>query len=113
MLMNRMATVILALGMAAGPAGVVLAAGPAAPSSTSVNATPSHSAPVMPIARHEGTDLQGDRMTRALNLLEANGYGDFSNFQQSGNDFTARVTRNGKPFTLLVNPDTNQITRQG
>jgi hypothetical protein len=113
MLMNRLASFVLVLGMATGPAGVVLAAGPAATPSTGTNATPSHSAPVMPIQQHERTDVQGDRMTRALNLLEANGYGDFSNFQQSGNDFTARVTRNGKPFTLLVNPDTNQITRQG
>jgi len=108
--MNRLASVFLALGMAAGPAGVALAAGPAVPPST--NATPSHSAPVMPIARHERSDLQGDRMTHALNLLEANGYGDFSNFQQSGKDFTATVKRDGRPVGVVVNPDTNQIRRQ-
>ncbi len=111
--MNRLASVILALGMAAGPAGPVLAASPAATPSTSPAAAPSHSAPAMPIARHERSDVQGDRMTQALNLLEANGYGDFSNFQQSGKDFTATVKRAGQPFTVLVNPDPNQITRHG
>ncbi len=111
--MNRLASVFLALGMAAGPAGVALAAGPAVPPSTSINATPSHSAPVMPIAPHERSDVQGDRMTHALNLLEAKGYGDFSNFRSSGKDFTATVKRNGHPIGVIVNPDTNQITRQG
>jgi len=105
MLTNRLASVILALGMAAGPAGAVLAASPAA--------APSHGAPVMPIARHERSDVQGDRMTQALNLLAADGYADFRNFQQSGNDFTATVKRAGQPFTVLVNPGTGRISRQG
>jgi hypothetical protein len=111
--MNHLASVILALGMATGPAGVALAAGPGTAPSTSTNATPSHSAPVMPIARHRRMDVEGDRMTQALNLLEANGYGDFRDFQQSGKNFAATVKHGGQQFGVLVNPDTNQITRQG
>ena len=111
--MNRLAPVFLALGMAAGPSGIALAAGPGAAHSASTKATPSNSAPVMPIARHERSDPGGDRMTHALNLLEADGYGDFSNFQQSGKDFTATVKRNGRQVGVVVNPDTKQITRQG
>jgi hypothetical protein len=113
MLMDRMASVVLVLGMAAGPAGVALAAGPGTVPAAGTAAPSAHGAPVMPIARHERTDVEGDRMTHALNLLEANGYGDFSNFQQSGKDFAATVKRDGQQFGVIVNPDTNQITRQG
>jgi hypothetical protein len=60
-----------------------------------------------------GPTSKAIRMTHALNLLEANGYGDFRNFQPTGKDFTAAVTRNGQQFGIVVNPDTNQITRQG
>jgi Peptidase propeptide and YPEB domain len=53
------------------------------------------------------------RTTQALNLLEAKGYGSFSNFKQDGADFEATVKQNGQSFTVTVNPDTGQITRQG
>lgn len=41
-------------------------------------------------------DQQGLRATAALNLLEAKGDGQFSNFSPSGRDFTAVVTKDGK-----------------
>jgi hypothetical protein len=55
---------------------------------------------------------QASRMTAALNALEANGYGDFSNFKPDGSNFSATVTRNGKQATVVVDPDTGQVTRQ-
>jgi len=61
----------------------------------------------MPAARSEA------RMTHALNLLEAKGYGDFHNFKQDGKDFAATVTRSGKQMTVKVDPDADQVTVQG
>ncbi|HEV2551060.1 MAG TPA: hypothetical protein VGU20_27370 [Stellaceae bacterium] len=112
--MNRLASAMLALGFITGSAGIALAAaGPAAAPAVGTTAQPAHSAPVKPIDRHQRTDVQGDRMTRALNLLEANGYADFGKFQRSGKNFTATVTRSGQPVTVMVNPDTGKIIRQG
>jgi hypothetical protein len=53
------------------------------------------------------------RMTHALNLLEANGYGDFSDFRQDGKNFDATVTRSGRQFTVVVDPDADQVSQQG
>jgi hypothetical protein len=49
--------------------------------------------------------------TRALNLLEANGYGDFTNFHPMGHDYAATVSQNGQTFAVTINPETGQITR--
>jgi len=46
----------------------------------------------------------GSQATRALNLLEAKGYGDFRNFQARGQDFTATVTQHDRAVTLLIDP---------
>jgi len=51
----------------------------------------------------------GSRATKALNLLEAKGYGDFSNFQAKGQDFTATVTQHDRAVTLLVDPRAGSI----
>ena len=48
--------------------------------------------------------------TTALNLLEAQGYYDFTNFQRTGQNYTATVTQNGKTFQVTVDPRTRQIT---
>lgn len=53
---------------------------------------------------------EATRMTHALNLLEAQGYGDFSNFRAEGKNFAATVTRNGRQFTVVVDPDTDHVT---
>ncbi len=49
------------------------------------------------------------RYTQALNLLEDKGYGNFTNFHKSGNEFQATVTRNGKSMTVTVNPDSGVV----
>jgi Peptidase propeptide and YPEB domain len=54
-----------------------------------------------------------NRMTEALNLLEAQGYGSFSNFKADGANYEATVSQNGKSFTVVINPDSGQVTRQG
>lgn len=53
------------------------------------------------------------RMTEALNLLEAQGYGSFSNFKADGVNFAATVSQDGRSFTVLIIPDSGQIIRQG
>lgn len=54
-------------------------------------------------------DANGSRYTDALNLLEAKGYVNFSNFHKAGNDFQASVTRNGRQMTVMVDPDNRTI----
>jgi hypothetical protein len=56
---------------------------------------------------------QGLRATRALNLLENQTDGQFSNFSASGADFTADVTKDGKTTAVLVRPDRHQIQPLG
>jgi hypothetical protein len=53
-----------------------------------------------------------ERITRALNLLEANGYGGFTNFQPAAGGYAATVTKNGRQMNVTVNPDTGQVTPQ-
>jgi hypothetical protein len=52
---------------------------------------------------------QGRRATQALNLLEARGYGGFTDFHAVGHDFAANVMRNGGTVHLLVNPGTDRV----
>jgi hypothetical protein len=54
---------------------------------------------------------RASRITTALNLLEGEGYADFSNFHAAGNAFAATVTQNGKTFQVTVDPDSGRITR--
>ena len=51
-------------------------------------------------------------MTKALNLLEAKGYGAFENFKADGQDYSASVTQSGHLMTVLVNPDSGRVTTQ-
>lgn len=57
-------------------------------------------------------ESQGQRATHALNLLEARGYGGFSDFHAVGHDFAAMINQNGKTLQLLVHPGTDQIQVQ-
>jgi uncharacterized cupredoxin-like copper-binding protein len=63
--------------------------------------------------RHDKAAPAEARMTRALNLLEANGYGDFSDFKPEGKNFAATVTRGDQHFTVTIDPDAGNISRQG
>ena len=47
--------------------------------------------------------------TKALNLLEAKGYINFTNFHKVGNVFEATVTEKGKRITVTVNPDSGTV----
>lgn len=56
---------------------------------------------------------EGDRMTTALNLLEAKGYDSFTGFKTDGNHYVAMVTKGTHRFGVSVNPDSGRVTRQG
>lgn len=55
---------------------------------------------------------RANRETRALNLLEAKGYGDFSGFHRDGQNFAAMVLSQNKPVRVIVNPDAGTVTKQ-
>jgi len=84
-------------GLAMALAGIVATAAAAPASATTGTA-------------HAGST--GSRASTALNLLEAQGYGDFANFRQAGRMYDATITRDGKTMHLSVNPDTGQIRKR-
>lgn len=53
------------------------------------------------------------RETRALNLIEAKGFGDYSDFHAVGKNFSAQVMAHGQKLRVIANPDTGQVTQQG
>ena len=105
--MNRLASAVLAGFCFIATAGAALAANDNAAAGAA--AIPDTGA----AARSAHDTAVGDRMTHALNLLEANGYGEFSNFRPAGKNFMATVTGNGQRFTVTIDPDSEQVTRQG
>jgi hypothetical protein len=66
--------------------------------------TPAKAMPMHPVR-----DQQGDPATRALNLLEANGYATFQQFHRVGDHYEAVATKDGKPVTVSVDPATGQV----
>ena len=82
-------------------------------------ATPAAPAARHTAAAHKAADRysvntpEARRETRALNLIEAKGYGDFTDFHAAGKNFTAQVDSHGKRVTVLADPDTGRVTRQG
>jgi len=97
-----------------GASGEQLGAPPHALGGSSATTTPSQAgmpasnAPAVP----DFDNPQSGRATAALNVLEAQGYASFSNFEPSGSAYTALVTDNGQQFRVVINPDTGQISRQ-
>jgi hypothetical protein len=57
--------------------------------------------------------MDGNRITEALNLLEAKGYPEFTNFHEQGAGFAATVRRKGRSFAVHVNPDTGRTMARG
>jgi hypothetical protein len=52
-----------------------------------------------------------DRETRALNVLEAKGYGgNYTDFQADGSNYSAMVTHNGKTQKVMIDPDAGTVT---
>jgi len=58
---------------------------------------------------YNSNPAEGVRATRALNLLEAKGYGDFRDFKRDGQNFQATVQQQGKTMTVVVNPDAHTV----
>jgi hypothetical protein len=52
---------------------------------------------------------QGQRATEALNMLEANGDGQFNDFRAIGRDFAANVEKNGTTQHVVIRPGANTI----
>ena len=57
--------------------------------------------------------VTGDRMTSALNLLEAKGYATFTGFKPEGDRFVATVSQGNRQFPVSIDPDSGQVTPQG
>jgi hypothetical protein len=95
--MNRVALTVIAVIVAAGAVSSIAA------------------------ARANGDTPEARRATRALNLLEAQGYaaglpdksfGAFRDLRPHGKDFEATIEQNGLTFVVIVDPDTGRVTRQ-
>lgn len=72
-------------------------------------------------AREPGDTPAARRATKALDILEAQGYaaglqdrslGAFQNFRPKGNNYEATIKQNGQSFVVIVDPDTGQVTRR-
>lgn len=74
-----------------------------------------------PLTKAADDTPEAHRATRALNILEAQGYAAglqdnsftaFRDFHAQGKDYIATVRQNGRMFQVIVDPETGQITRQ-
>jgi len=72
-------------------------------------------------AKAGGDTPAARRATKALDILEAQGYaaglsdksfGALQNFRQQGKDYVATIGQSGRSFVVTVDPDTGQVTRQ-
>jgi len=89
------------------------AAGPTSPTANAAKpTTPAKPAKSHVAAVHRRAEPMANEAdaTTALNLLEAQGYYGFTNFQRAGQNYTATVTQNGKTFQVTVDPRTRQVT---
>jgi len=105
--MKRIALTLATLALSAGAA---FAATPAASTSGMSPAAPASHHAMPAVSRSH--DHTAQRMTSALNLLEAKGYASFNDFKADGKDFTATVMKNGHDTTVRIDPDSGQITAQ-
>jgi hypothetical protein len=111
-MMKRVALIVAVLGLSAGTA---FAATPGTSAMSSARQTRSQAQPAMSqhrIAMAERSDWRANQETRALNLLEAQGFANFTDFRRAGNDqYAANVLQHGRDVTIHVNPQDGQITR--
>jgi hypothetical protein len=123
--MTRLSLTAISLVFLAAPAFAATAQSPASnQSNQQTTATPaSQQTPVMHARQHHWThmmaqngdqaqNINANRETRALNVLEAH-YGQFSDFRADGNQYSAKVSQNGQPVAVTINPASGQVTRQG
>lgn len=101
---------IQALRLTALAAALGLAAGLAAPAAFAEGGQQKHmqQQAAAPMIQDEGDN----RGTRALNLLMAKGYTQYSDFQKQGTNYTAQVTKNGETMQVVINPDAGTITEK-
>lgn len=71
-----------------------------------------------PAAPHGGktayraATAEGDRMTEALNLLGSDGYVNIQSLTPQGEQFVANATLNGRNVSVIVDPQTHQVTNR-
>ncbi|GEM_PF-4054868 len=85
-------------------APAAFAAGPA-PAGHAAKMPAKSASHIRPVSR-----MNADAATTALNLLEAQGYGGFTNFRRNGRFYEATVSQSGKTFQVKVDPATRQVT---
>jgi hypothetical protein len=85
---------------------------------TMSGATPAPSKSSAPRAHRQGAhrvakaDPSGDRMTEALNILGSDGYVDIQSLTPQGDQFVANATLNGRNVSVVVDPQTRQVTNR-
>lgn len=109
--MNRIALAVAVLGLSTGAA---LAATPY--NSTAANQPAQNQQQMQQSSDQMGmaqrSDWRANQETKALNLLEAQGFTSFTDFRPAGHDqYAANVMRRGHDTTVWVNPQDGQITR--
>jgi hypothetical protein len=107
--MNRIAMVAVLVAISAAPAFAASQSGNAQPA----NPPAQHSTATTTNQRHHINVAQrANRETKALNMLEAKGYTDFTNFHRvRPGVFAASVDQHGHWMSVQVNPLDNQIMR--
>ncbi len=73
------------------------------------NAPPGHA--VKSMAPYKADNPTSRSATEALNLLESEGYANFTNFRQDGTRFLAEETQNGRTWQLAVDPKARTIVK--
>lgn len=73
------------------------------------NVPPEHA--VKSMASYKADNPTSRFATEALNLLESEGYANFTNFRQDGARFIAEETQNGQTWQLAVDPETKTIVK--
>jgi hypothetical protein len=68
-----------------------------------------HRRPVRHVAK---SDPDGDRMTDALNILGSDGYVDIQSLTPQGDQFVANAVLNGRNVSVVVDPQTRQVTNR-
>jgi hypothetical protein len=131
--MKKLTRTTLGALLLAGSSTAVLAAGtswsnpdtappPAAGARTQTASTGTQSSsPLQPSRQHENqspyraasVDPIGDRMTAALNLLGSDGYTGIETLTPQGQQFLATAKMNGRDVSVLVDPQTHQVTNRG
>ena len=62
---------------------------------------------------HEAEIQRGAPVIDALNLLEAQGYASFSNFQEEGGRYSADAIKDGETQHVIIDPATGQVSKAG